>query len=445
MNYSIKSFQNIIFLFFLSLTLLPSSAFAGSDYATDKSRTEQGGGTWGAMLQLAVQDNGPTAHFFVSKKDGTFTVDNKVQIRSGSHRGPVLTEGQIRRGVKTAELLLDLDYRHEEDTSYYAYLSNSYGHAWVGPVYIPKHTWGNISEPVGKRGRSNLSRPLLSEEPNTVALNEHVHIRVTAGSCPNTSAVQVRCSAEDSNWPITRPYVSGWIRPGSTVAVPLTFSRLGQKRISCVTLDQCCSSPVSHRTLQVVPNNRPPQPPEIRLASTSVEAHNVILLGILPGQDPDKDPVRVECTADDSNRTVDRPYLSGWFNVPRWTDAHFVFFRSGSKQVSCVTVDRTGQKSLPTIRRLQVVFPSPPPPPSNSHGTRIETKIEISIISDLDGNNRKIRMDQSRPESLHPYGEIRFDRPYIPNYDENTRYADDFVDDPFEHNFPSSGWQQQLP
>ena len=441
MNYSIKSFQNSIFLFFLFLTLLPRLAFAGSDYAEDTSRTAQGGGTWGPMLQLSVHVNGPTAHFFVSKKDGTFTVDNKVQIRSGSYRGPVLTEGQIRRGVKTAEVLLDLDYRHTQNTNYYAYLSNSYGHAWVGPVQIPEHNGGKGPD----TSRSNLSRPLYSEEPTTVPLNSPVQIRVTAGTCPNASAVQVRCSAEDSNWPITRPYVSGWIRPGSTVGVPLTFSRLGQKRISCVTLDQCCFSPVSHRNIQVLHDNRPPQPPEIRLASTPVEAHNVILLGILPGQDPDKDPVRVECTADDSNRTVDRPYLSGWFNVPRWADAHFVFFRSGSKQVSCVTVDRTGQRSLPTIRRLQVVFPGTPLPPSNSHGTRIETKIEISIVSDLDGNNRERRMDQSRPESLHPYGEIRFDRPYIPNYDENTRYMDDFVDDPFEHNFPSSGWQQQLP
>jgi hypothetical protein len=450
MKYIIPKVFNSMLLFFLSLALVSGLAFAGgSEYPVDTTQSVQGGGTWGAILQLSLQVNGPTAHFFVSKKDGTFTLENKVQIRSGSYRGPVLSEGTIRRGIRTAEVLLDLDHRHTEDTKYYAYISNSYGHAWAGPVQMKEY---NVNRRPEKRGstRSNLSPALLNASPGQVRLHEHIYVPVTAGTCPHASAVQVRCHAEDSNWPVQRPYISGWIRPGSTVELPLIFSRLGHKRISCVTFDQCCSSPVSQRSIEVLPNNRPPQPPQINLSSSPREVHSVVLLSVLPGQDPDQDPVRVECTAEDSNRSADRPYLSGWFNVPRWTDAHFVFFRSGSKQVSCVTIDRKGQRSVPSTARIQVSDPKVLPPPSVNTltpGKRIETKIEISVVTDADGTNSEIKVESSKSDL--PYGKdmISFDRPYIPDYSGAQGYVDDFSFDPFEQapGFPSSSWQQQLP
>ena len=236
---------------------------------------------------------------------------------------------------------------------------------------------------------------------------------MTAGSSRyDGGLVQVQCIAEDSDRPRSNPYTSGWIREGATVTVPFRFYAIGDKTISCITRDSCCSSAWVNRSIRVEQNNREPNSPRISFGPGTVKVNVPAYVQVLTGSDPDGDQIKVECKTEGS-----RPVSSGWLNRPREVDTVFTFAAIGSKTISCVTVDRKGAISVPAERAIQVGQSSR----AEGKRSRMETNINISVVTDADGkSDSKVSVQSSRSEDCAPFcsenGEITYDKPYLPEY-----------------------------
>ncbi|CAK8716250.1 MAG: hypothetical protein CDV28_10684 [Candidatus Electronema aureum] len=418
-------FERSLFMcivFFLSLFIAVGSASAG--YGPEMRRIQEGGGTWGAILEMSAKARGPSVRFTIRKKDGLFfNTESNISIRTGSYNGTSVASDIVPLGNSSVNLTVRLDSRSPAQ-SYYAYLFNSYGHAWVGPLKIDGYEENSElssfdDENTSIRGGEDLGQPRIANRPQPVRLNNQVRIHVTAGSSRyDGGLVQVQCIAEDSDRPRSNPYTSGWIREGATVTVPFRFYAPGDKTISCITRNSCCSSAWVNRSIRVEQNNREPNSPRISFGPGAVKVNVPAYVHVLPGSDPDGDQIKVECKAEDSDRTSFRPVSSGWLSQPREVDTVFTFAAIGSKTISCVTVDRKGAISVPAERAIEVDEQS-----SRIEGkrSRTETNINISVVTDADGkSDSKVSVQSSRSEDCAPFcsenGEITYDKPYLPEY-----------------------------
>jgi hypothetical protein len=398
------------FIFFV-IFCAASSAAAG--YGGGVVR--DGGGTWGSILEMSAEADGPNIVFTVRRQDKMpMYPESRLSIRTGSWRGGDVASGTVSSGRRSVTLTVRADGRPQ---SYYACISNSYGHAWVGPLKIGGYddsepgavgmNYYDPPEPSYGSGDS-VGRPRIDSWPDSAWVEERVSIAVTAGWCRNGGLVRLRCTAADSDRPKSRPYESGWIRTGDTVKVPFRFDSSGKKKISCVTLDSCCASPQVSRSIVVKERNLPPLAPKISSKPAGVKLNVPVHIPVLPGSDPDGDQIRVKCRAEGA-----RPFSSGWFNSPQWTDAVFTFDQPGSKLISCVTLDRRGAVSGKTERLIDVAVPLPSP----ALGSTGETKISISVVTKPDGTaDSRVSVESSRSESCAPFcsGDITYDKPYLP-------------------------------
>ncbi|WP_417909631.1 hypothetical protein [Candidatus Electronema sp. PJ] len=408
------------FIFFLSFFLaVAGSASAG--YGPNVKLIKDGGGTWGSILEMSVELHGSSARFTVRKKDGLcFNTESNISIRISSTNGKSLASEIVQLGDNSARLTVPLDDRSSTQ-SYYAYLFNSYGHAWVGPLKIGDSP--DMSPEISHTDRpiiredfvdyqpmrgSRLEPPRIDNRPRTVLVNEQVSIAVTVNSCRD--GVQLQCFAEDSNQTRSNYYESERIWSDTTKYVSFSFNRPGIKTIFCKTRNNCCSSAWASRSLRVKERpNAPPQPPRISLDPATAYVNIPVRVPVLPGRDSDGDRVKVKCRAEDSDTRVP----PGWFNFPQWTDVTFTFDKSGTKTISCVTVDQKGLESLRTKRSITVLDNTP-----DYKNSRTETKINISVETGPDGTNSKVKVHTSKSDDCAPFcnesSDITYDKPYLP-------------------------------
>lgn len=405
---------------FAACFLIAGSGLAGQG-------TQEGGGTWGSVLQISVQADGPTASFTVSRKDGRpFSMESAVSVRSGSWSGPELASATVGSGSRSAVLTADMDRIAQGDQSFYAYLANSYGHAWAGPAHLSGHDGSYhplyqppVSPPeeyeyTGPQhhGDRRQPPPSIDSWPYEAELCREVFIGVTAqSSACRPGRVRIECKAEDDG----RPF-SQWLQPGERTELRFQFRSAGTKTICCRTIDDCDrSSRWTKRTIRVKECNRPPVPPVICPKPCDACVNRPVRIAMTPGADPDGDQVQVKCTAQDAYGS---PYSSGWYSVPHPSDADFTFYSLGRKRITCTTYDTKGAASSPASRFIDIrrcCDDGRCKEPCRGRGchARTETKISISVISEAGSGGDRIRVQ--RDDDRHP-GPVSYDEPYVPEY-----------------------------
>ncbi|MCI5126335.1 MAG: hypothetical protein D3925_18135, partial [Candidatus Electrothrix sp. AR5] len=243
-----------------------NSPYSSAQYQADIEATDNGGGTWGEILDMNARTEGADVIFKITSKKGPFYNANSVSIRSGSHTGPIVTTGKVPPGSEAAKLRLDLSAVASFPHRFFATITNNVGYAWVGPIQISKNEttatrepvpWDD-SQPVTVTQPVNNSnppqRPLINEKPERTAINTAVTLAVTAGQTHSNDMVRVQCTASSSDNTPSSPYRSGWIYSGDTINIPLTFHSTGTQAIFCNTLDSYgASSSLSQRTITVTP------------------------------------------------------------------------------------------------------------------------------------------------------------------------------------------------
>ncbi len=316
----------VFFLLCSSLVMPVDNAAAG--YGPAVNSTQDGGGSWGAILEMSVEVNGPYAHFMIRKKDGLpFNVKSDAIIKTGSWRGDIVESSKVRPGSRSVDLMVRLD-KLKQGQALYACLSNSYGHAWVGPVRISPDYYRYVAEPVqddpasyvypseeyshDSPASTGLGRPLISEYPGRAFAGRQVDIPVTAGICRQGGFVKVQCAASGSDRNLSNPYESDWVRPGQQLNVPFRFHELGRQTISCRTLDSCCASARTGRDIEIIKKKVRP----VKKSSSRTETKiNISVVTDADGRA--KSNVKVESSrmescapfCGDSEITFDKPYL----------------------------------------------------------------------------------------------------------------------------------------
>lgn len=249
----------LTFIAFFSFFLVTTgSATAG--YGQESTRFNKGGGSWGAILEMSADVRGPFIVFTIRKKDGlSFNTESTISIRAGSYNGQVLASGIIPLGSSSVNLKVRPDNRNPEQ-SYYAYLFNSYGHAWVGPLQLVASANVYPDQLVLSDGRdetgyypvenNRLERPRIDNHPKTAFVNEEVRIAVTAGYCRDSKRMRLQCYSEDYNQQQSNQYNS-WIQPYGTVQVPFVFNTIGPATLFCKVEDRCGDSAWARRSINV--------------------------------------------------------------------------------------------------------------------------------------------------------------------------------------------------
>ncbi|WP_417913745.1 hypothetical protein [Candidatus Electronema sp. JM] len=386
----------------------------------------EGGGTWGSILEMSAELLGPTVRFTVRKKDGLpFNSESSVSIRTGSYSGPLAASEIVQLGSSSARLSVRLDnIRQGQDC--YAYLFNSYGYAWVGPlkiagaeaaelpqqIYMPVQEEQDVARFSAYENSVGLERPRLDRVPAAAVVGEELLVAVTTGRCRDW--MQLQCFAEDENQQHSNYYDSDRLTSDRTVMIPFTFTKPGTQTIFCKARSRCCSSPWASRTIRVAERpNRAPSPPQISSNPAEVRVNVPAYIPVLSGADPDGDQVKVKCWTSDASREQS---ISGWLNEQRSVDAVFTFVSPGSKTISCITVDRNKAKSLVAERTITVL--AEPVPLAGRSSSQAGTKINISVMTNADGTaDSRVSVESSRSEECEPFcgGEISYDKPYLPS------------------------------
>jgi hypothetical protein len=330
-----------VFLCFVcSLLVLPiDNAAAG--YGPAVNSTQDGGGSWGSILEMSVEVNGPYARFMIRKTNALpFNSESEVFIRTEDWRGDTVKSGTVLPGNRTIELQVRLD-KLKRNQPLYACLSNSFGYAWVGPVrlqaqgYYPENPEPveqndypgpsyvvQESHPQEYPAGQGLGRPLVSEHPRAIRLDRPVDISVTAGICRQGGLVRVQCVASGSEWNFSRPYHSGWVRPGQEMRVSFRFHELGRQTISCRTLDSCCASAWTGRSIEVIKKKVTVRPSGKKSASRTETKINISVVTDADGRSKSKVKVESSSTKScapfcgDSEITFDKPYLPEYRPAP---------------------------------------------------------------------------------------------------------------------------------
>ncbi|MCI5149674.1 MAG: carboxypeptidase regulatory-like domain-containing protein [Candidatus Electrothrix sp. MAN1_4] len=423
--------------------VISTNAFA--QYQSDIEATDHGGGTWGEILRMKVRLQGASALFNVTSKKGAFYNTNSVTIRSGSHNGPVIVAGKIPSGSEAAKMQLDLDALPSFPHRFFATITNNVGYAWVGPIQISKNATA-ITEPVpwdNSPPTSGPQRPIINESPEKIAMNTIVNIAVSAGQTQSNEMVRVQCTASNSDNSPSNPYQSDWVYSGDTIRVPLTFYATGTQAIFCNTLDRFDqTSSLSQRTITVTPaqhfasspspaptspsvpgisfsgptatpdfsaSTPPPSvganrrqitrtPPPIIKVSDQGLVNDPINIKLIAGHDPqNRDLVKITCTAEDSNKTTEKPYQSDWLPPEGKAEAQFIFYSPGEKSISCTSYGRQGVNSRSIRETLNIDYANQPPNvpviskyPNTTYPGQT-TYITVTAGSDPDGDQVRVK------------------------------------------------------
>ncbi|MGR0482936.1 MAG: hypothetical protein ACTFAL_16465 [Candidatus Electronema sp. V4] len=299
---------------FCLLALSAGGATAG--FGPEIQRVREGGGTWGDILEMSAVVRSPSILFIVRKKNGLpFHTDSDISIRTGSYNGPAAASGLVPNDSSAVSLSVRQD-RLGAGQSYYAYLFNSYGHAWVGPlklgsfdapdnVVYPTTRVSDSAYPLERR--DGPSKPRIENLPAVVPVNERVLISVRAGACPDGGKVRVQCFAEGEGR--SNQYESERVWSGSLLQVPFRFDQPGEQSIFCATISRCCSSPWVSGTVNVQK-----QPIISKAPSRSETKINISVVTDADGRADSKVSVQSSRTADcapfcGGEISYDRPYL----------------------------------------------------------------------------------------------------------------------------------------
>ncbi len=311
-------FLRIAVCFCLLALMTAGGAAAGAGYGPEPGvlRVREGGGTWGDILEMSAAVRGSSILFTVRKKNGLpFHTRSEISIRTGSRNGPAAASGVVPIDSSAVSLPARLN-RYGEEQSYYAYLFNSYGHAWVGPLKLGSvDSTNNEVYPTTRlldstyplERRDGPSKPRLENLPAAVPLHERVLIGVRAGACPDGGKVRVQCFAEGEGR--SNQYESERVWSDSLLRVPFRFDQPGQQSIFCATVSRCCSSPWVSGTVNVQKNSIISKAP-----SRSETKINISVVTDADGRADSKVSVQSSRTADcapfcGGEISYDRPYL----------------------------------------------------------------------------------------------------------------------------------------
>lgn len=236
---------------FIVLALFPVPAMAG--YHADKELATDGGGTWGAILNVSVDIKTSTAAFTVTKKEGTFKNTSNVTIKYDTPNGIDAAVGSVEAGEPAITLAVDLAGLSGYPHKFYAHVENWEGFAYAGFIEITPSNDAPFE-------------PMISSEPSVATVSQPIDLLVIRGVDPDADPVNVRCTATNSNHPDANPFVSEWDNGSTPVTVSFVFSGEGTQMIACATIDKFGAS--SQATQRVI-NVKQPQPCTYSLYSTN--------------------------------------------------------------------------------------------------------------------------------------------------------------------------------
>lgn len=288
---------------------------AGAGYGPEVLRVHEGGGTWGDILEMSAVVQDSSIVFTVRKKNRLpFHTESDITIRTGSRNGPAAVSGVVPIDSSSVSLSLRQD-RLGTDQSYYAYLFNSYGHAWVGPLKFfgsdsvgdNENAFTRVRTGMPERRVDGPTRPRIENLPAAVPVNQRVLIGVRVGACPDGGKVRLQCFAEDEEGR-SNQYESAPVWSDSLVRVPFRFDQPGQQNIFCATTSRCCSSPWVSSTVKVQKS-----PPALGGARSETKI-NISVVTDAEGRADSKVSVQNSRTTAcapfcDGEISYDRPYL----------------------------------------------------------------------------------------------------------------------------------------
>jgi hypothetical protein len=269
-----------------------------------------------------------------------------MYLKEGSPTGTTRASKTVSAGDSSVPVPLNLSGLTGYPKSFYArYESSAGGYAYVGPITI---SFTNSAPSV----------PSISNSPSSVLKGNTVSISVTRGTDPNGDRVKVRCTAQDSNRTDASPYDSGFGTGGTSATATFTFSAAGTKTIWCASFDEygAGGQTTAQRTISVTAN-RPPSTPTISSSPGSAIKGVTVSVTVTRGTDPDGDRVKVECTAQDSDRFT-TPWDSGFGTGGTSATATFTFTAAGTKTIWCASFDELGAGGQDVNRTISVQNPS---------------------------------------------------------------------------------------
>lgn len=105
--------------------------------------------------------------------------------------------------------------------------------------------------------------------------------------------------------------------------------------------------------------NANPNSPTISPPS-SATVNQSVTINVTIGSDSDNDRVKVECVADDSNRTIENNrYKSSLYYNSTTVYPSFTFYLTGYKKISCTTFDEHGKASSTTNEYITIENTTP--------------------------------------------------------------------------------------
>ena len=248
-------------------------------------------------------------------------------------------------------------------SSYYNVPSGklSNGQIYYWRVRAGNSTQGSLWSSKGKfKTNANPNSPTISP-PSSATVNQSVTVNVTIGSDSDNDRVKVQCTADNSNHTSSNKYDSGLYSSSRTVYPSFTFYSTGSKRIYCTTFDENgnASSNVSKYITVNAPINHAPNSPTISPPS-SATVNQSVTINVTIGSDSDNDRVKVECVADDSNRTIENNrYKSSLYYNSTTVYPSFTFYLTGYKKISCTTFDEHGKASSTTNEYITIENTTP--------------------------------------------------------------------------------------
>ena len=359
-----------LFIWLVSL-VVSTSAFAG--YEVDKLSTTAGDSSFEGqeLLKLSSSISGSNVTFTVSKITGTFSNTGTIHLKVGSY----IEDAQDRdlKNIYKDESSVSFTHNLDDYSSYpkefYGrYQNEQGGWAWVGPIEI-------------SQTNNPPTTPSIGSSPSSATLNEEVSISVTRGTDPDGDNVKVQCWADNSNRTNDTPFVSSYATGGSSVQATFTFNQTGTQTIYCNSFDPDGLGGVSaSRSIDVITApelNNPPTTPSIGSSPSSATLNEEVSISVTRGADPDGDNVKVQCWADNSNRTNDTPFVSSYATGGSSVQATFTFNQTGTQTIYCNSFDPDGLGGVSASRSIDVI--------SAGHPTQVLSPIkgQFKIVNNV--------------------------------------------------------------
>jgi len=199
-----------------------------------------------------------------------------------------------------------------------------------------------------------------------------------------TSGVSYSACTETKLGGSSQFYVSN----GQTVSASYSESQIGKITVECKTFTGHPSSPVKTSTpssveFEVVSAtiNKAPSSPNIN-TPTKVNTKESFTVSLSSGSDPENDKVKVSCSTSDNSWNIETPEGNGGTSYS-YTKS---FSSSGSKTISCTTIDSKGKSSAVATKSITVVGNSAPELSQNKTSVTDETVNFLAIFTDKDND-----------------------------------------------------------